>query len=126
MRMRVVAWSCVLFGAISLARTSVLLSQGEVSFDPAALLLLAGIALLFGWIRFRMWISVYIASIAALAIVGLSLVLARSIDRIVIGGLAIEAWPGALSALIFVVALASATFWALYSSPRPRSDGVSH
>ncbi|MDO9557318.1 MAG: hypothetical protein Q7J82_07035 [Coriobacteriia bacterium] len=124
--MRVAAWSCVLFGAIALAKTLVLLFRGEVSFDPTVLLLLAGIALLFGWIRFRMWIIAYIASIATLAIVGLSLVLARSLDRIVIGGLVIRAWQGALTALIIVVALASAAFWALYSSPRARSDAASH
>lgn len=126
MRIRVVAWSCILFGAIALAKTSVLLSRGEVSLDPAALLLAAGIALLLGWIRFRMWISVYIACIAALAIVDLSLVLARSLDRIVIGGLVIETWPGVLTALIFVVVLAVAAFWALFSSPRSRSDAASH
>ena len=125
-RIKVVAWSCILLGAIALARTAVLLSQGEVSLDPAALLLFAGIALLLGLTRFRMWISVYIAYVVTLVIVGLSLVLARSFDRIVVGGLVIESWPGALTALIFVVALALAAFWALYSSPRPRSDAAAH
>jgi len=64
--------------------------------------------------------------VVTLVIVGLSLVLARSFDRIVVGGLVIEAWPEALTALIFVVALALTAFWALYSSPRPRSDAAAH
>jgi len=125
--MRVVAWSCILFGAAALAKASVLLSRGEVSLNSAALLLPAGIALLLGLIRVRMLIGVYVALIATRAIVGLSLVLVGSLDGIVIGGLTIEAWPETLTALILVVALASGALWALYSSPRPRSsDATSH
>lgn len=117
-RMRVVAWVCILLGTVALARTSILLARGVVSLDPAALLPLAAIALLLGRIRFRIFIGFYIAFTAALAIVGLLLVLTRSLDRIVIAGLAIEAWPGAVIALILVVALATAAFWALYTAPR--------
>lgn len=123
-RMRVVAWLCVLLGAIALGRSLVQLNRGVVGFDPVVLLLPAGIALLLGWVRFRMWISVYVAYVATLAIAGISFLLAGDLDRIVVGGLTVATRLGAFIALIFIVAFASVVFWALYTHPKHSDVGV--